>query len=191
MAVGVASAGASGEANATLRVKLEFLKEAFPELEIPVLDDEQVRATVFAACAGLTSMADFQAVPMEDRLRQALSRQVVELLRNETPGQVRLPGGRQVAVNYQAGKPPFIASRLQDFFGLHAGPAICRGRVPLTLHLLAPNHRAVQVTSDLAGFWRNHYPSIRRELCRRYPRHSWPDDGATAVPPAPMPPRHR
>jgi ATP-dependent helicase HrpB len=56
-----------------------------------------------------------------------------------------------------------------------AGPAICAGRVPLTLHLLAPNGRAVQVTQDLAGFWRRTYPGLRRELARRYPRHAWPD----------------
>jgi ATP-dependent helicase HrpB len=64
---------------------------------------------------------------------------------------------------------------------------VARGRVPLTLHLLAPNQRAVQVTSDLPGFWDRHYPSIRRELCRRYPRHAWPEDPRTASPPR----RHR
>ena len=88
-------------------------------------------------------------------------------------------------VNYPAGQPPFIESRLQDFFGLAKGPTVGRGRVPLTLHLLAPNQRAVQVTSDLAGFWERHYPAIRRELCRKYPRHSWPDDPLTARPPEP------
>jgi ATP-dependent helicase HrpB len=58
------------------------------------------------------------------------------------------------------------------------------GKVPLVLNLLAPNHRAVQVTTDLEGFWVKHYPAIRRELCRKYPRHSWPEDGRTASPPA-------
>jgi ATP-dependent helicase HrpB len=57
------------------------------------------------------------------------------------------------------------------------GPRICRGRVALTLHLLAPNRRAVQVTTDLAGFWQRHYAGIRKQLCRRYPRHAWPEDG--------------
>ena len=56
------------------------------------------------------------------------------------------------------------------------GPAVARGRVPLVLHLLAPNQRAVQITTDLAGFWERHYPAIRRELARRYPRHAWPED---------------
>ena len=66
-----------------------------------------------------------------------------------------------------------------------AGPAVAGGRVPLVLHLLAPNQRAVQVTTDLAGFWDRHYPAIRRELMRRYPRHAWPEDPRTATPPAP------
>ena len=134
-------------------------------------------------------MAEFSAVPAEERLRQALSPAVVGMLREETPEHVRLPGGRQAPVNYEKGKPPWIESRLQDFFGMRAGPAICRGRVPLPLHLLAPNYRAVQVTSDLAGFWQKHYPAIRRELGRRYPSHAWPEDGATASPPPPRPRR--
>ena len=95
-----------------------------------------------------------------------------------------LPGGRAVPVHYQSGdEPPWIESRLQDFFGMAAGPRLADGRVPLTLHLLAPNQRAVQVTSDLSGFWERHYPSIRRELQRRYPRHAWPEDPLRAEPP--------
>ncbi len=66
-----------------------------------------------------------------------------------------------------------------------AGPTAAGGRVPLVLHLLAPNQRAVQVTTDLAGFWDRHYPAIRRELMRRYPRHAWPEDPRTAAPPVP------
>ena len=88
-------------------------------------------------------------------------------------------------MHYERDRPPWIESRLQDFFGMQAGPAVCSGRVPLVLHLLAPNGRAVQVTRDLAGFWRQHYPAIRRELSRRYPRHAWPEDGGTARPPEP------
>ena len=74
----------------------------------------------------------------------------------------------------------------QDFAGV---PAVGAGRVALTVHLLAPNGRAVQVTRDLAGFWTQHYPALRRQLSRRYPRHAWPEDGATAKPPPPLPPR--
>src|SRR5207247_2551232 len=100
------------------------------------------------------------------------------------PERVALPGGRRLRVEYELDKPPWIASRLQDFFGLRDGPRVAEGRVPLVLHLLAPNQRPVQVTTDLAGFWQRHYPALRRELMRRYPRHAWPEDPLTAPPPS-------
>jgi len=173
-----------------LEARLDVLRAAFPEQEIPQLEADQVGSLVEKACAGLVSLAELRTVPLEERLRQALPPAVVGLLRNEAPERIQLPGGRSVAVHYERGKPPWIASRLQDFFGMAKGPAICRGRIALVLHLLAPNQRAVQVTSDLGGFWKKHYPAIRRELGRRYPKHAWPADGATAAPPAPRP-RHR
>jgi len=77
-----------------------------------------------------------------------------------------------------------LRARLQDFFGMSRGPSICNGRLPLTLHLLAPSGRAQQVTQDLPGFWERHYPAIRRELMRKYPKHAWPENGATASPPS-------
>ena len=89
------------------------------------------------------------------------------------PGQLRLPGGRQVKVHYEPGKPPWIESRLQDFFGVRETPRI--GNTPVVVHLLAPNYRPVQVTTDLAGFWERLYPEVRRELSRRYPKHKWPE----------------
>jgi ATP-dependent helicase HrpB len=79
-------------------------------------------------------------------------------------------------VHYEPGQPPWIASRLQDFFGMRETPAVAKGAVPLVVRLLAPNQRPVQMTSDLAGFWHRLYPQIRKELSRRYPRHQWPED---------------
>ncbi len=90
------------------------------------------------------------------------------------PERVRLAGGRSVKVNYEAGKPPWIESRLQDFFGMRETPRVAG--TPVVAHLLAPNHRPVQVTSDLAGFWERLYPQVRRELARRYPKHKWPEN---------------
>lgn len=78
-------------------------------------------------------------------------------------------------MNYD-GEAPWIASRLQDFLGMREGPRICGGEVPLVLHLLAPNQRAVQVTTDLAGFWQRAYKELRPQLSRRYPKHRWPAD---------------
>jgi ATP-dependent helicase HrpB len=143
--------------------------------EIPALGDEEVRAAMLDACAGLRSFAELRDAGLVEHLRARLGPRADDLARL-CPDRVRLARGREPKVEYEPGKPPWIASRLQDFFGMREGPRIVNGRVPLVLHLLAPNQRAVQVTTDLAGFWERHYPSIRRELMRRYPRHAWPED---------------
>jgi ATP-dependent helicase HrpB len=97
------------------------------------------------------------------------------LLDEIAPTHVTLPSGRRAKIEYQEGQPPSVASRLQDFFGMKQSPAVARGTVPLTVKLLAPNQRPVQVTTDLVSFWKNLYPQVRRELSRRYPRHPWPE----------------
>jgi ATP-dependent helicase HrpB len=96
--------------------------------------------------------------------------------RDEVPEFVELPGRKQTPVVYEEGGPPRIESRMADFFGMSEGPKILGGRMKLSLHLLAPNYRAVQVTEDLSGFWSRHYPGIRKELMRQYPRHPWPEN---------------
>jgi ATP-dependent helicase HrpB len=92
------------------------------------------------------------------------------------PATLRLPSGRQTRIHYETDRPPWIASRLQDFFGMADGPRIGPERTALVIHLLAPNQRAVQTTTDLAGFWQRLYPRVRKELMRRYPRHQWPEN---------------
>jgi ATP-dependent helicase HrpB len=95
------------------------------------------------------------------------------------PTHIALPSGRRAKIEYHDGRPPSVASRLQDFFGLETTPTVARGAVPLVVQLLAPNYRPVQVTTDLMSFWKNLYPQVRRELSRRYPRHSWPESPLT------------
>ena len=111
------------------------------------------------------------------RLVRAIERQmppaVAPPIDELAPERIRLPGGRQVRVHYEADQPPWIASRLQDFFGMTATPTVGRG-VPVVVRLLAPNNRPVQMTTDLAGFWARLYPQLRKELSRRYPKHKWP-----------------
>ncbi len=98
------------------------------------------------------------------------------LLEEIAPAAIRLPRGRQVPVHYEPNQPPWIASRLQDFFGMRETPAVGRGAVPVVVRLLAPNQRPVQMTTDLAGFWQRLYPQLRKELSRRYPKHAWPEN---------------
>jgi ATP-dependent helicase HrpB len=92
------------------------------------------------------------------------------------PAQLDLPNGNRRAITYEVGKTPVLAVRIQELFGVRETPRIAGGRVPVLLHLLGPNHRPQQVTNDLASFWQNTYPQVKKELRRRYPKHAWPDD---------------
>ncbi len=125
-------------------------------------------------CSGLRSFAELKSVAA--KLVPVLEQKIGMRRLNEiAPARICLQNGRQTKVHYERGKLPWIASRLQDFFGMSETPRIGPERTPLVLHLLAPNQRAVQTTTDLAGFWERLYPQVRRELMRRYPRHSWPE----------------
>jgi ATP-dependent helicase HrpB len=98
------------------------------------------------------------------------------------PTHVAVPTGSRIAVNYGDPGSPVLAVRLQEMFGLTETPRVGGGAVPLTLHLLSPAGRPVQVTRDLAGFWRTSYFDVRRELKGRYPRHAWPENPLQAEP---------
>jgi ATP-dependent RNA helicase HrpB len=183
--------GAAGLAG--LRARLAFAREVAPDVAWPDLGADALAALLRLGCAGRRSFAEL-AQPDADltaAIVTALPQAARHALDTVAPERIRLPGGRTVPVHYDSNGPPWIESRLQDFFGVRAAPTIGGGRTPLTVHLLAPNGRAVQVTRDLAGFWAQHYPALRRELCRRYPKHAWPEDGAAAKPPPPSPARRR
>jgi ATP-dependent helicase HrpB len=185
LARGARSFAEEGEVDRLL-ARVAFAARIAPESGIAPLGEEDVTAALRAACAGRRSFAELREAGLAQALLGRLPPDGRAHLDRLAPDRVTLGGGRGVKVNYEAGdKPPWAESRLQDFFGALRGPAVGAGRVPLVLHLLAPNLRAVQVTTDLAGFWERHYPALRRELMRRYPRHAWPEDPATARPPEP------
>jgi ATP-dependent RNA helicase HrpB len=142
---------------------------------VPRLSEADVRAALEAACAGLRSFAELKSADLPAALMSRLPHGSRRALDEVAPLTLRLPSGRNARVQYAAGQPPWVASRLQDFFGLIETPRVARGKVPLVVHLLAPNQRPVQTTTDLAGFWQRLYPQVRRELSRRYPKHAWPE----------------
>jgi len=181
----------SSDGWAALVARLALLREHFPDAGLPEVTTSLDDAAAQRLCEGRVSFAQLRELDPARELRQSLGPAAERLLASETPESFRLPGGKNAEIHYEAGKPPWLESRLQDFFGMKATPRVCRGKVALTLHLLAPNGRAQQVTSDLSGFWERHYPTVRRELMRKYPRHPWPEDGQTATPPVwvPRPPR--
>lgn len=161
-----------GELDALL-LRAKFAKGV--DASLPEVDEAAAKQALYDLCEGATTFAEIASSSLVALLRAKLGAQAARLDR-VAPERVTLAGGRSVKVHYEAGKPPWIASRLQDFFGMKKTPSVGDGRVPLVLHLLAPNQRAVQVTSDLEGFWTKHYPEIRKELSRRYPRHAWPEN---------------
>ena len=139
------------------------------------LTEADVQAAVVDLCYGLRSLAEVEK--SASNLVPLLAQKVdAQLLDEVAPARLKLPSGRNTKVNYESDKAPWVASRLQDFFGMTESPKVARGKVPLVVHLLAPNQRPVQTTTDLAGFWQRLYPQLRRELGRRYPRHAWPEN---------------
>jgi ATP-dependent helicase HrpB len=155
-------------------VDRDQLDSFLARMEFAGLQKPDLRQTVQELCRGVLSFADLRSAAKN--LITILEQQVgARQLQELAPTSVRLQSGRQTRIHYGEGRPPWIASRLQDFFGMHETPRIGRDRTPLVIHLLAPNHRPVQTTTDLAGFWQRLYPQVRRELMRRYPRHSWPE----------------
>lgn len=170
---------------ASLRARVELVARACPELGVRPLDDQALEGALASLCEGRVSLAQLREADLAGGLLGRAGPGLEAKLLSLAPESIVLPGGRRVRVQYAPGQPPSIESRLQDFFGMAKTPAVCKGRVPLVCHLLAPNGRAQQVTQDLAGFWVRHYPAVRKELMRKYPRHAWPEDGATAKPSEP------
>ncbi|HEY1239283.1 MAG TPA: ATP-dependent helicase HrpB [Bryobacteraceae bacterium] len=147
---------------------------------VPRLGDADVEAALRALCLGQRSFGELESAARDAGLLrvlvQKLGPEARRGLEEIAPERIRLPRGRQVPVHYEPNQQPWIASRLQDFFGMRETPTVARGSVPVVVRLLAPNQRPVQMTTDLAGFWQRLYPQVRRELARRYPKHAWPED---------------
>jgi ATP-dependent helicase HrpB len=162
------------EAGVERFVDMDTLNEFRARVEFAGFEAPDISQVLRELCLGLRSFAELKkaAADLVSLLERKMGgRKFYEL----APTSVRLQKGRQTKVHYERGKPPWIASRLQDFFGMRDTPRIGPERTPVVIHLLAPNQRAVQTTSDLAGFWERLYPEVRRELMRRYPKHAWPE----------------
>jgi ATP-dependent helicase HrpB len=155
-------------------VDRETLDEFVARVQFAGFEPPDIPQALKDLCLGLRSFTELKnaAKNLVALLEQTM---IARRLEQMAPTRIRLPNGRQTKVHYEPGKPPWIASRLQDFFGMQETPRIGPEQTPVVVHLLAPNQRAVQTTSDLAGFWERLYPQVRRELMRRYPRHLWPE----------------
>lgn len=165
--------------------RLRFMHHSLPE-EWPDVSADALLGTLSDWLAphiyGMRSRADLQSLHLTDILLAMLSWDQRRELDETAPTHIVVPSGSRIPVDYSDPEAPLLAVRLQEMFGLQETPRIARGRVPLTLHLLSPAHRPVQVTRDLASFWRNAYFEVKKDQKGRYPKHYWPDDPLEALP---------
>jgi ATP-dependent helicase HrpB len=131
---------------------------------------------------GLTSKGAIGRLNLTNILEEMLTWEQRRLLDEWAPTHIQVPSGSRIPVDYSVSESPTLSVRLQEMFGLADTPRIAKGRVPLTLHLLSPAQRPVQVTKDLASFWRDAYFEVKKDLKGRYPKHYWPDDPMAAIP---------
>jgi ATP-dependent helicase HrpB len=153
-----------------------------PELKLPPFDDGQLQAMLADLCQTCRSFEQLRKAPWLETLKGQLTYAQRETVDREAPERIAVPSGSQIALVYEVGRPPILAVRIQEVFGLRQTPRIAAGRVAVLLHLLAPNMRTQQITDDLESFWANGYPRVRKDLRARYPKHPWPEDPWTAEP---------
>ena len=147
----------------------------FPERGLTTFDREDLgvmRAEIVGDRTRLSDLPGSDAIV--EVLRSALDWNDAKFVDQMAPTRLPLPGGRTMRVSWRSGESPRGSARIGDLIGMEHTPRVAGGRVPVVLEILAPNHRPVQVTDDLAGFWERTYPTLKKELKRRYPRHPWP-----------------
>ncbi len=164
----------------TWLARLEFLKQAIPELDWPEIGENTFGLLLEQLCKGRTRVDEVRQADKLTCLENLCNAAQKRELAQSAPLSVQLPSGRQVRLVYELDRPPVLSARLQELFGWIETPRLARGRVPVLLHLLGPNNRPVQITADLKSFWTTTYHEVRKDLRRRYPKHAWPEDPLTA-----------
>lgn len=153
--------------------RLDLLCRQCPELLLPAITDDDRKAIIEQLCHGAASYKDIKEREVKPIVMSWLSTTQRELLDKHAPERLTLPNARTPKVNYEPGKSPYISLRIQELYDVNQTPKIAMGRVPVTVHILTPGMKPIQVTQDLANFWREHYPKIKSELARKYPKHFW------------------
>jgi ATP-dependent helicase HrpB len=197
LAGGIAKLGVSrlpwSKAQLQLRHRVDFLRAA--EDQWPDLTDAALAetATEWLApfLAGKTKLSEIRADDLGAALEALLPWNLKRRLEEEAPTHFQAPTGNRHAIDYETAGAPALHIRVQELFGLTQHPSIVNGKLPLTLHLLSPAHRPIQITRDLPGFWKGSWGAVKAEMKGRYPRHLWPDDPFAAIPTARAKPRGR
>jgi ATP-dependent helicase HrpB len=154
-------------------VRVNCLSKWFPELELPVIDQEVRFYLIQQICHGALSYKEIKDRAVWPVVRSWLSNTQQQQLDRFAPERFELPNGRRHKLQFAEGQPPVLAARIQDLYGVEGSLRICDERIPIVVHVLAPNHRPIQITQDLSTFWKEAYPKIKQELRRKYPKHEW------------------
>ena len=169
----------------SLRARVAFLRGLEPDAW-PDLSDEALMATaedwLLPLLDGRSALKDVGSAALTDALDALIGWEGQRRLDREAPERWATPAGSRLAIDYAAEGGPRLEVRVQELFGLAQHPTLANGRVPLTLALLSPAHRPIQVTKDLPGFWKGSWKEVRTEMKGRYPKHVWPEDPAAAAP---------
>ncbi|HZZ71812.1 MAG TPA: ATP-dependent helicase HrpB [Pirellulales bacterium] len=160
--------------------RVRCLARWMPELGLPEWGDDPLRRLLPKLCQGARSIDEVRRAQLASVVQSQLTAAQRAAVERETPERIAVPSGSRIALKYEFLKPPVLAVRIQEVFGLRQTPRVAGGRIAVLMHLLAPNHRPQQVTSDLESFWRTAYAEVRKELRRRYPKHAWPEDPTQA-----------
>ncbi|PYJ89137.1 MAG: ATP-dependent helicase HrpB [Verrucomicrobia bacterium] len=153
--------------------RVNFLATEFPELDFPKIGEAEKLLLLEQLCQGATSYKEVKDRAVMPVVKSWLNPVQQQALDDFAPKRIKLATGRAAKISYGDNAAPTIAARIQDLYDTPRGLAVGRGRIPLRIQVLAPNHRPIQITNDLETFWREGYPKIKKELQRKYPKHQW------------------
>ena len=174
-----------GDALQQWRERVRCLRDWLPELDLPDLSDEALLSTLEdwlqPAFAGKTRLDALEEEALANALKSSVDWSLRQRIDALAPVRISVPSGMERRIDYTHGQSPVLAVKLQELFGLADTPRVAEGRIPVTLHLLSPGGKPLQVTQDLRGFWERTYPEVKKEMKGRYPRHPWPDDPWSAT----------
>ncbi|HBA83072.1 MAG TPA: ATP-dependent helicase HrpB [Verrucomicrobia bacterium] len=154
-------------------MRVNCLSRWCPDLQVPAISEEARRLMIQQVCLGSISYKDIKEKSVWPVVKEWLSPAQLPLVDKYVPERINLPNDRKARVTYVADASPYVSVRIQDLYDVRETPRIAMGRIPLVVHILGPNQRPVQVTQDLSGFWKEHYPRIKQEMQRKYPKHEW------------------
>lgn len=161
------------------QARVDCIRRCYPHEEWPDFSEESLAKELgwlVPYITGMNRKKQLKEINLEKVFTNMIGWEKKQLLEKRTPSKIQVPSGSLKSIEYRMGEAPVLPVRIQEMFGLEVTPVICEGRMVILLHLLTPADRPIQITSDIAGFWRGSYGEVRKELRGKYPKHEWPEN---------------